>query len=110
VNQLPIAPRTLIRTVPVELERIITKALEKNPKLRCQTASDVRADLQRLKRDLDRAAASALQSAGRSSALPSLRASIWLGAARRAWRRGRRRQRLVGSRRRERTDRLGRVG
>jgi len=81
VNQLPIAPRTLNPEVPVELERIITKALEKNPKLRCQTASDVRADLQRLKRDLDRAAANALQSAGRSSSLPSLRASIWLGAA-----------------------------
>lgn len=81
VNQLPIAPRTRNPEVPVELERIITKALEKNPMLRCQTASDVRADLQRLKRDLDRAAANALQSAGRSSALPSLRASIWLGAA-----------------------------
>jgi len=80
VNQLPIAPRTLNPEVPVELERIITKALEKNPMLRCQTASDVRADLQRLKRDLDRAAASAAQNAGRSSALPSLRASIWLGA------------------------------
>jgi TolA-binding protein/predicted Ser/Thr protein kinase len=80
VNQLPIAPRTLNPEVPVELERIITKALEKNPKLRCQTASDVRADLQRLKRDLDRAAANALQSAVRPSALPSLRASIWLGA------------------------------
>ena len=80
VNQLPIAPRTLNPEVPVELERIITKALEKNPMLRCQTASDVRADLQRLKRDLDRAAASALQSA-RPSSRPSLRASVWLGAA-----------------------------
>jgi TolA-binding protein len=80
VNQLPIAPRTLNPKVPVELERIITKALEKNPMLRCQTASDVRADLQRLKRDLDRAAASGAPGAGRVS-LPSLRASIWLGAA-----------------------------
>ena len=80
VNQLPIAPRTLNPDVPVELERIITKALEKNPMLRCQTASDVRADLQRLKRDLDRAAASGAPGAGRVS-LPSLRASIWLGAA-----------------------------
>jgi TolA-binding protein len=80
VNQLPIAPRTLNPDVPVELERIITKALEKNPMLRCQTASDVRADLQRLKRDLDRAAANGAQGAGRAS-LPSLRASIWLGAA-----------------------------
>jgi len=80
VNQLPIAPRTLNPDVPAELDRIITKALEKNPMLRCQTASDVRADLQRLKRDLDRAAA-AVPSSGRSLALPSLRTSIWLGAA-----------------------------
>jgi serine/threonine protein kinase/TolA-binding protein len=36
-----------------ELDRIINKALEKNRKLRYQTASDVAADLRRLKRDLD---------------------------------------------------------
>ena len=41
--------------VPPELERMIMKALEKNPGLRYQTASDLRADLQRLKRDVDRA-------------------------------------------------------
>jgi tetratricopeptide (TPR) repeat protein len=38
---------------PAELERIINKALEKDRKLRYQTASDLRADLQRLKRDTD---------------------------------------------------------
>jgi len=55
VNQPPIVPRALNPAVPFELDRIITKALEKHPALRYQTASDLRSDLQRLKRDLDRA-------------------------------------------------------
>ncbi len=53
----PLPPSELNASVPAELERIIDKALEKNRKLRFQTASDLRADLQRLKRDLDSAAA-----------------------------------------------------
>ena len=38
---------------PVELERIMNKCLEKDRKLRYQHASDIRTDLQRLKRDID---------------------------------------------------------
>jgi TolB-like protein len=38
---------------PVDLERIINKALEKDRNLRYQHASDIRTDLQRLKRDTD---------------------------------------------------------
>jgi eukaryotic-like serine/threonine-protein kinase len=39
--------------LPPELERIINKTLEKDRNLRYQHASDIRADLQRLKRDTD---------------------------------------------------------
>jgi len=49
----PIAPTRLNPDLPVKLEEIISKALEKDPKLRYQHAADMRADLQRLKRDTD---------------------------------------------------------
>jgi serine/threonine protein kinase/outer membrane protein assembly factor BamD (BamD/ComL family) len=53
LNQLPLPMRELNHSLHPELERIVVKALEKNRRLRFQTASDLRADLQRLKRDLD---------------------------------------------------------
>jgi TolA-binding protein len=53
VSQSPVPLRELNPAVHPELERIVGKALEKNRKLRFQTAADLRADLQRMKRDLD---------------------------------------------------------
>ena len=55
LNQSPVPARDLNPSIPIELVRIVDKSLEKNRKLRYQTASDLRADLQRLKRDLDSA-------------------------------------------------------
>ena len=48
-----VAPVRLNPDVPAKLEEIINKALEKNRNLRYQHASDIRTDLQRLKRDTD---------------------------------------------------------
>jgi serine/threonine protein kinase len=53
LNKTPIGPLELNPSLPVELEQIISKAIEKDRELRCQTAAELRADLKRLKRDLD---------------------------------------------------------
>jgi serine/threonine protein kinase/tetratricopeptide (TPR) repeat protein len=51
LHRAPVAPVRLNSEVPAELERIINKAIEKDRELRYQHASDIRADLKRLKRE-----------------------------------------------------------
>jgi serine/threonine protein kinase/tetratricopeptide (TPR) repeat protein len=51
LHRAPVAPVRLNDEIPEELERIINKALEKDRDLRYQHASDLRADLKRLKRE-----------------------------------------------------------
>ncbi|MGC1449567.1 MAG: protein kinase [Candidatus Sulfotelmatobacter sp.] len=53
LDSVPPPPIRFNRDLPAELERIIYKALEKDRNLRYQHASDIRTDLQRLKRDTD---------------------------------------------------------
>jgi serine/threonine protein kinase/tetratricopeptide (TPR) repeat protein len=51
LNRAPVAPIRLNPEVSPQLEEVIKKALEKDRKLRYQSAADIRSDLQRLKRD-----------------------------------------------------------
>jgi serine/threonine protein kinase/tetratricopeptide (TPR) repeat protein len=53
LHKAPVAPVRLNREIPADLERIINKALEKDRTLRYQHAADLRADLQRVKRDTE---------------------------------------------------------
>jgi serine/threonine protein kinase len=62
LNRVPAAPVRLNPGLPAKLEDIINKALEKDRNLRYQHAADMRADLQRLKRDTDTGRAGAADS------------------------------------------------
>ena len=53
LHRQPTAPIKINPQVPTRLEEILNKALEKDPKLRYQSASDFKVDLQRLKRETD---------------------------------------------------------
>jgi eukaryotic-like serine/threonine-protein kinase len=63
LDEAPVSPARLNPDLPLELERILHKALEKDRNLRYQNAADLRSDLARLKRDLD---------SGRSAGAPSV--------------------------------------
>jgi serine/threonine protein kinase/Flp pilus assembly protein TadD len=62
LHKAPVPAVRLNDETPADLEHIINRAIEKDRNLRYQHASDMRAELQRLKRDTD---------SGRSAAIPS---------------------------------------
>jgi serine/threonine protein kinase len=64
LNRTPIPASQINQSLPPKLDEIIGKALEKNRKLRYQSAADIRTDLQRLKRDTESARQPAVTSAG----------------------------------------------
>src|SRR5438309_3297055 len=59
----PLPPVRINPEIPPKLEEIINKALEKDRNLRYQHASDMRTDLQRLKRDTETGKAAAISGA-----------------------------------------------
>jgi serine/threonine protein kinase/Flp pilus assembly protein TadD len=53
LHSAPAPAKELNPRLPVAMESILGKALEKDPDLRCQTAAELRADLKRLQRDIE---------------------------------------------------------
>jgi len=72
LNRAPAAPLRLNPDLPSKLEDIITKALEKDRALRYQHASEIRADLKRLRRETGSGRAVAEAPAARSAAIASI--------------------------------------
>src|SRR5271155_251828 len=78
LNRPPLAPLRLNSALPVALEQVISKALEKDRKLRYQSAADLGADLRRVKRETD-SARTVLPAAVAQSSPRSARLGVYLG-------------------------------
>ena len=70
LNRQPPDPRTMNPDVPEDLQRVIMRALEKDRKLRYQTAADMQAELGRVRRD----------TSGSSATMPASPAAVQAGA------------------------------
>jgi eukaryotic-like serine/threonine-protein kinase len=75
LNRVPVAPVRLNPQIPSKLEDIISKALEKDKKLRYQSAAEVRTDLQRLKRDSESGRTAAIATAAEPASTSSASAT-----------------------------------
>jgi serine/threonine protein kinase len=79
LNRQAPPPRTLNPRLPGKLEEIIDKALEKDRKLRYQTASDMKADFERLKRATESSRTVTMPAVQVAPSVPRRR--LWLVAA-----------------------------
>ncbi len=88
LNRAPAPPAERNPSLPMRMEEIIGKALEKDRDMRYQSAAEIRADLTRLKRDSDSGRALATSGAGAArparvvagAASPGIRPQVVLGA------------------------------
>jgi tetratricopeptide (TPR) repeat protein len=71
LNRAPLEPRLLNPQIPEELQRVITRALEKDRRMRYQTAADMLAELGRLRRDTGARTAVTGTSAGATASGPA---------------------------------------
>jgi serine/threonine protein kinase/Tfp pilus assembly protein PilF len=76
LHATPAPAKELNPRLPAAIEGILDKALEKDPDLRCQTAAELRADLKRIKRDLD----SSRRPAAEKTEAPSVPAAAAMAA------------------------------
>ena len=81
LSKAPTPPTRLNPELPLKLEEIINKAVEKDRKLRCQSAAELRADLSRLKRDTDSSRSVIGASAAEVSVRPWWRSRAAIGIA-----------------------------
>jgi serine/threonine protein kinase/tetratricopeptide (TPR) repeat protein len=79
LHQAPPSPSQVRPGLPARLDEVILKALEKDRGLRYQHASEIRADLQRLKRDSDSARAIVSPQSGARSRVATR--WTWIGSA-----------------------------
>jgi serine/threonine protein kinase/tetratricopeptide (TPR) repeat protein len=96
LNRAPSPPLRLNPDLPPKLEEIIGKALEKDRELRYQNAGDLRADLKRVRRDIDSsrsASASAAVPQAASAAAPAT--VVRAGGSSMLWRLSRARWKLI---------------
>ncbi len=77
LNRAPISPARLNPELPPKLEEIINKALEKDREMRCQSASELRTDLKRLKRDTESGRFAARPAAAEGALAATVRHRPW---------------------------------
>jgi eukaryotic-like serine/threonine-protein kinase len=81
LERAPVPPVRLNPDIPPQLEEIISKALEKDRKLRYQAAAHMRTDLQRLKRDSALGQRASSEAKAATPLAPASRRRLWITVA-----------------------------